>query len=96
MAHTPGPWQLERDVFEVSDFWAYIWDSEHAGTIAGIDYYPEGEGDAKANARLIAAAPELLEALQGLVDHYRETHDDNEPLLAYVKGLKAIAKATKG
>lgn len=62
MKHTPGPWRLEKgkfdwqlygnDGYNISSF--NIYDAE-------IEDEPELE---KANAQLIAAAPEMLEALK--------------------------------
>lgn len=51
-AHTPGPWAVnDDDPTEVV--------TRHGRLVAACHY----RGEAKANARLIAAAPELLEAL---------------------------------
>jgi hypothetical protein len=52
----------------------------------------EGKELALANARLIAAAPDLYEALKVILD----THPDDVPrmLLASSKGLAALARAT--
>lgn len=68
--HTPGPWTADSD--------NYI-DSKN-GVIAKVEIWRKAEraSDAQetaANARLIAAAPELLEALRGveaLVTRYEE------------------------
>ena len=66
--HTPGPWELARN-------------DQHAGSIATLygceggyievwtTKWPAGVNQ-EANARLIAAAPELLEALQSIVDDH--------------------------
>ena len=52
--HTPGPWKSEdRFIFAGSEFKLYVID----------------EAESEANARLIAAAPDLLEALQCALDH---------------------------
>jgi hypothetical protein len=57
--HTPGPWTASderRGIFEIihdGDLLAQVWRVRHAG---------DGDLPAEANARLIAAAPELLEA----------------------------------
>lgn len=53
------------------------------------------DDEAKANARLIAAAPELLEALKALthsLDEHDLLHDDQRA--AFAASGKAIAKAT--
>ena len=82
-AHTPGPW--------------FVQESDHADTgllikpipgqvVAECDPVPEME----ANARLIAAAPELLEALQACVKLLREDGTTTQ------RALAAIAKATGG
>jgi hypothetical protein len=76
--HTPGPWVVRDDGHD------YLWpliDAENvgAGHYASIaiaiqrDPHPQHRGGidaatAAANARLIAAAPELLNALKQLVD----------------------------
>lgn len=56
MKHTPGPW-----TFKVEEYEEYWCPETHfnAGPAVGIE--------SEADARLIAAAPELLEALQALV-----------------------------
>ena len=56
VAHTPGPWQSERKkVFASSP-------------IAFADDYNKSEPEAYANARLIAAAPDLLAALKKIAE----------------------------
>lgn len=71
--HTPGPWSvdLETGQIDAADGQATI------GTIYGADDYPclddddEGvqtyHGECRANARLIAAAPDLLVALEHIL-----------------------------
>ncbi len=62
MKHTPGPWNFDAygEVFHISN----------NGFVASV----YGKTENEANARLIAAAPELLEALrlaeQVLLDEY--------------------------
>ena len=71
--HTDGPWVYKRN--EVSG------DCDHIATVAWVEAFCVGRdcgsgysrnyehhGSGEADARLIAAAPELLEALQDLVD----------------------------
>jgi hypothetical protein len=59
--HTPGPWQFDTDSDTI--------DSADGRQLAGV-FGPKLE--AHANARLIAAAPELLAALEGLRLQLRE------------------------
>lgn len=82
--HTPGPWHVQKS------------DDPKAGllikpipgdVVAECDPLPE----MASNARLIAAAPELLEALQNL-----ENDDGRIPDHAWAMVQAAIAKATGG
>lgn len=78
--HTPGPWEIERRRSFVTAIGPCVAD-EYAGS-AWLDV-------SEADARLIAAAPELLEALQNLTGilkdaGYATSHAD-----------AAIAKATQ-
>lgn len=63
--HTPGPWGARpTDPSEAVDFWWLVSrDNRDIGAINGSATDPV----AQANARLIAAAPDLLEALVGLL-----------------------------
>ena len=54
--HTPGPWHVTGYHVEA-----------RAGAIATVCDAGDDDTEGDANARLIAAAPELLAALQGLV-----------------------------
>ena len=62
--HTPGPWHVEMG--------AYVLDSARTRIADVCDRYDgvnnNFKSSAEANAKLIAAAPDLLEALQRLVD----------------------------
>ena len=56
--HTPGPWNYAEDELRPGRFSIY-----HNGPIAYCgDANPSCTGDGEANARLIAAAPALLDA----------------------------------
>jgi hypothetical protein len=86
--HTPGEWVIDWNVSRLDIF------SSDGGvlvaTLRRSALSPAIDNAAKANARLIAAAPELLEALQHLASMlksagYSTTHAD-----------AAIAKATGG
>lgn len=87
VGHTKGPWHSERG----GKGWVVRIDEPNGLPIANLSMQSE------ANARLIAAAPELLEALKACVqrldavwDSGMETEDD---LIALRTARAAIAKA---
>jgi hypothetical protein len=87
--HTPGPWRSERGN---GDYGRNV-TADNGRRIVCETICAEHE----ANARLIAAAPELLEALHSILEHSREFGDieDCETMLARIedKVRAAIAKA---
>ncbi len=105
--HTPGPWHIDNRHFcDYGEFYIscgdYIVARAHGQT-------QSCETEAEGNARLIAAAPELLEALRALIPHagHAETCGDMDayngnPIptcdcgldSALDHALVAIAKAT--
>jgi hypothetical protein len=87
--HTPGPWYAEK-VCAVSG-WVDITamqDGRPTLPFAACKHF-----DQKANARLIAAAPDLLEAAQ-LCRQYMYEYASNTQDNAFDKLCAAIAKAT--
>jgi hypothetical protein len=83
--HTPGPWEARRRsliIGAVYEVWAYIPES-----------IPITEVSNGANARLIAAAPELLEALKDLLFFCEEMDPKAAWLEPWNKAKAAIAKA---
>ena len=90
-SHTPGPWE----VFE-SHTGIYILDSAEQAAVCRLEWCLEAE----ANARLIAAAPDLLAALKGIFEHCAMIHrawgdgsNHKEADAAIAAGKAAIAKA---
>jgi len=65
--HTPGPWQVCPEEKEYRNASLLIWGPQGPGygTVAEATKY---QYEAEANAKLIAAAPELLEAAQKVLD----------------------------
>jgi hypothetical protein len=99
MPHTPGPWEITKEWLSIQ---AYPW-----GDVVRICSNPQGGiGDLythnwRANARLIAAAPDLLAACEALVKTCQERFEGLE-IVALVPGdlrravdagVAAIAKA---
>lgn len=81
-AHTPGPWEYAEEGYEpcvmAGDYYVA---TAHAG-MPGDDY---GVGEAQANARLIAAAPDLLAVVRKTVRELEQlapTRAPAHPLMA--------------
>ena len=93
--HTPGPWQIAD---ENNNSCGVLLGIEH-NLVACLDRQCSntwkiviGRDEMLANARLIAAAPDLLEALEWVMDRLVDKHEDD---IAAQKARAAIAKATK-
>lgn len=97
--HTPGPWSES----ETRDGYIMGGEGDDRYTIANTlvrSGYPSqalrNHAEMKANAQLIAAAPELLEALKALTEWGR-THtsprDQNSPHNLLIAACAAITKA---
>jgi hypothetical protein len=80
--HTPGPWF-------VGTGWIGAGEIREGRVIARVDNYPYG--DSEANIRLLAAAPELLEALRSAIKVLRWAGGNEERV--YDAAVAAIAKA---
>lgn len=95
--HTPGPWRHEIDGPATNDMRHAVL-SEHtglwiaatyrSGTLAEDDTSLDADQEAKANAKLIAAAPDLLTALQAVL-HWI---DDNCETTGF-EAVEALADA---
>lgn len=97
MAHTPGPWEVAIPG-EVDEHYAVLDGFGHTASVYG---HPEETSAALANARLIAAAPDLLAALRAvnaeLIELYERAYPDdetdNDTTAAIDMAIAAIAKA---
>lgn len=104
--HTPGPWKTNTAgsagpwpaPFKITEIYVYAPDTQDDVAVCSEIIDPVTQEPSKANARLIAAAPCLLEALQSLVEQLEdgayagETFADDHPMVA---ARAAIAKATQ-
>ena len=92
MAHTPGPWHAAKH-FQTDENGVPI--NAHGLQIA-VSKYLGGTDQSFDNAKLIAAAPELLEALKNVLDWavYDEARTD-KCIDAVHKARSAIKKATE-
>ena len=99
-AHTPGPWTFSRwDQYGDTRFYVaqadgapYTPQYSDAATLIAETVSIERVAIQEANARLIAAAPELLEALKAVLDHFDKASFER----AFSLAAKAIAKAEGG
>lgn len=91
--HASGPWKIGYGGQECDDY-AVITSPHVESAIAHL----EPAGYSPANARLIAAAPELLEALRFAVKRVELANAEGDPILsAWLPDAKAaIAKAAGG
>jgi hypothetical protein len=90
--HTPGPWAFSAYTNDVCNFEVFA--SGSSGEIVAGEYGVTEEAD----ARLIAATPELLEALRNMVDWLDDGNRQLSDAAAadVAKARAAIAKATGG
>ncbi len=74
ITHTPGPWEARWPKFD-----SLILDAAER-VIASVSFSDHADKECEANAHLIAAAPELLAALQRIADEADPCgceHDDD-------------------
>ena len=102
--HTPGPWHINTagsasrgKPFKITEIYVYAPDTQDDTAICADVIDPVTQEPSEANARLIAAAPDLLEALQTIVKSLSDQDDEGmiehaEPM---IRARAAIQKATK-
>ena len=89
--HTPGPWTQGTSENGVE----CVWLDGHTESVRGMgDDGTWIDCNTEANARLIAAAPELLESLKSAIA--RQAYRPGEGPDWWEQGRAAIAKATGG
>ena len=101
--HTPAPWRIEWNTAQGGEG-HYITDINDMGElsrIAAVLFHDDADGETHANARLIAAAPQLLEALQTTAANLRSWKAANgDGIKTFDSWLEvveeAIAKAKGG
>lgn len=99
--HTPGPWEFEYDggpsgplVFHVDPR-----DETNGVGICEVSYANNRVKESLANARMICAAPDLLDCLLHLADEIdpeRMVEQGGGDLAFYLKQARALIKTVKG
>jgi hypothetical protein len=106
MSHTPGPWTVEGESSNdgeaeviVAENRTICWTANSWATDSDEEVISRED---RANARLIAAAPELLHSLKAAVEsineacHYEDTEECAEAFASavwFLDAVKALAKA---
>jgi hypothetical protein len=83
--HTKGPWKVCGAKQESLSIRA-----DHHGVICDIPGY--GVGARMANADLIAAAPDLLEACRALIDYDEMSEGDDGALIMHYADMLRLAR----
>ena len=88
--HTPGPWHIGKRTFA-----PYIYGPK-GEEVAGPSGFTSGHEETQANARLIAAAPDLLAALEEIASRQISVQGYNSPsaLLLRLASVQSLARAT--
>lgn len=76
IVHTPGPWVYDSGCFYAKcqlDEYGLTYESPIAELLEGRPFNTDG------NAKLIAAAPEILESLESLIELYEQDEETTTP-----------------
>jgi hypothetical protein len=95
--HTPAPWKVDAEncgggMNIINEKGNRIAHTAESRTVDGTIIYTD---EAKANAKLIASAPDLLDALKGLADLFDQHVKDADMWMTYKAARAAIERATK-
>jgi hypothetical protein len=94
--HTPGPWSADI-VWPVPETIVHAYCNGKPYSLAEVHSMPE-PGEREANAKLIAAAPELLESCKALLEELRLIREKDGPFVydttCRIEARAVIAKAT--
>ena len=91
MSHTPGPWRAVKNPMRETGYFVLAGEAKDESSMSATiarHSISHGQFDSEADARLVAAAPALLEALRQILDGTEGIPSDYQDA-AYA----AIAKA---
>ena len=92
MTHTQGPWSYTADMYGLDNMRVFGVNDATGNGVANCGY--DGKGESMVNARLIAAAPDMLAALESLLadcEAYGLTDND-----AHLREARAAIAKAKG
>ena len=90
MKYTPGPWKMEEG--ELNGVWEGVVYNDRIGTICRLDDEMSG---CRANAALIAAAPDMLATLEAIRNDCHAWLDGEMDSLSQGDLLQAFANAAQ-
>ena len=88
---TPGPWHWDSDPMTGDPLGRVRYRVTTVGKTITQIYHSSGHEESEADARLIASAPDMWEALQLCVNAFGGTYEDEKR--AFEAGMAALAKA---
>jgi len=99
--HTPGPWKIGSEQTDGLGRYAQVQSSEEFGDIVARVCVAHNANhtlnrSGRANARLIAAAPELLEALELILPYLTDGEDAGDEATALAPIVRAAIAKAKG
>lgn len=89
--HTPGPWKAIDAIVNNAPNRAIVQQNKWGGEV--VSDCGVSDDRTTANARLISAAPDLLESLRGMVRLFEQDNDNPDKWVQYRAALSSIAKA---
>ena len=98
-AHTPGPWEFTTRPDSGGESRPVV--THGLDLVCAVSRRDGDTSESEANARLIAASPELLEALRGIIGlragtgSASEADTADEDLLAFVESLPKAPRTDK-
>jgi len=98
--HTPGPWKVKINAHPTTDGSSWGWVGQdkirQLDEIPGVNVTWEEGRASEANAKLIAAAPDMLKALEFVREYFLKNDRTPYQHLAYELINSVIKKATGG
>jgi hypothetical protein len=99
-AHTPGPWTIKGPIRDGQDISIEArrasGNPQYIGRVYSAGILAKSDPEAEANARLIAAAPALLQVAEGALGYLEALPVAARPDEAWFAPLRAAIRAAKG